>query len=78
MISTPTPPHLKHIAPEKYIFYTYSGSPWTHRVHIVLDYLDVPYEAVEIDLKRPREEWYLELNPVSVASFFFSLDGSFV
>ena len=64
MTSTPTPLHLRHIAPEKYIFYTHLASPFTQRVHITLNHLHVPYEAVVIDLKKPREEWYLEVNPV--------------
>ena len=65
MTSTPTPAHLNHIAPDKYIFYTHPTSPYTQRVHIALNYLNVPYEAVDIDLKKPREEWYLQVNPVS-------------
>ncbi|MCJ1484137.1 hypothetical protein MMC06_004305, partial [Schaereria dolodes] len=37
--------------------------PWAHRVHITLKELNLPYEEVIIDLERPREEWYLKINP---------------
>lgn len=35
-----------------------------HRAHIALKELQLPYEEVIIDLDKPREEWYLKVNPV--------------
>ena len=49
----------------KYTLYTSHYCPWAHRAHIVLDELKVPYEEVIIDLGKPREEWYLKVNPVA-------------
>lgn len=48
----------------KITLYTNHGCPWAHRAHIALKELQLPYEEVIIDLGRPREEWYLEINPV--------------
>ncbi|KAF7504793.1 hypothetical protein GJ744_001726 [Endocarpon pusillum] len=44
-------------------FWTNHGCPWAQRVQIVLRELGLPYEEVIIDLDRPREEWYLKINP---------------
>jgi glutathione S-transferase len=52
------------IAP-KIKLYTNHGCPWAHRAHITLKELDLPYEEIIIDLDKPREPWYLEINPVS-------------
>ena len=49
----------------KITFYTNHGCPWAHRAHITLKELGLPYEEVIIDLEKPREPWYLEVNPVS-------------
>lgn len=43
--------------------YTNHRCPWAHRAHIVLKELGLPYEEVIIDLDKPREPWYLEINP---------------
>jgi glutathione S-transferase len=43
--------------------YTNHGCPWAHRAHITLKELGLPYEEVLIDLDKPREEWYLQVNP---------------
>lgn len=43
--------------------YTNHGCPWAHRAHITLRELNLPYEEVIISLDRPREPWYLEINP---------------
>ena len=43
--------------------YTNHGCPWAHRAHITLRALKIPYEEVIIPLDRPRESWYLEINP---------------
>merc|ERR1712014_342113 len=39
------------------------GCPWAQRAHIVFKELGLPYEEVIIDLEKPREPWYLEINP---------------
>lgn len=49
----------------KVTLYTYHGCPYAHRVHIALGELGVQYEEVTIDLDKPREPWYLQINPVS-------------
>ncbi|CAG9948654.1 unnamed protein product [Clonostachys rosea f. rosea IK726] len=47
----------------KIILYTNHRCPWAHRAHIVLSELNIPFEEVIIDLDRPRDPWYLEINP---------------
>jgi len=47
----------------KITLYTNHRCPWAHRAHIVLKELCLPYEEVIIDLGKPREPWYLEINP---------------
>ncbi|KAF1834378.1 thioredoxin-like protein [Decorospora gaudefroyi] len=54
--------HVNGNAP-KITLYTNHRCPWAHRAHIVLKELGLPYEEVMIDLDRPREPWYLEINP---------------
>jgi glutathione S-transferase len=44
--------------------YTYHGCPYAHRAHIALKELGLPFEEVIIDLDKPREPWYLQVNPV--------------
>lgn len=44
--------------------YTNHRCPYAHRAHIVLKELGLPFEEVIIDLDRPRDPWYLEVNPV--------------
>ncbi|KAF2830689.1 thioredoxin-like protein [Ophiobolus disseminans] len=43
--------------------YTNHRCPWAHRAHIVLKELGLEYDEVIIDLDKPREPWYLEINP---------------
>ena len=43
--------------------YTNHACPWAHRTHIALRALKIPYEEVIIPLDRPRDPWYLEINP---------------
>ncbi|KAJ5952326.1 uncharacterized protein N7479_010739 [Penicillium vulpinum] len=43
--------------------YTHPLSPWSHRVHIALDALEVPYEQEIVDITKPRTPEYLEVNP---------------
>ena len=38
--------------------------PWAHRAYIALSELGLDYTEVQIDLTKPREPWYLEINPV--------------
>lgn len=49
--------------PPKITLYTNHRCPWAHRAHIVIKELGLPYEEVIIDLDKPREPWYLEVNP---------------
>ncbi|TKA24663.1 hypothetical protein B0A49_13797, partial [Cryomyces minteri] len=49
--------------PPKITLYTNHLCPYAQRAHIALKELDLPYEEVIIDLDRPREQWYLDLNP---------------
>jgi len=48
----------------KITLYTNHGCPYAHRAHIALNELKLPYEEVIIDLDKPREPWFLEVNPV--------------
>ncbi|RPA92804.1 thioredoxin-like protein [Choiromyces venosus 120613-1] len=43
--------------------YTSRLCPWCHRAHIALTELGLEYKEVAIDLAKPREPWYLEINP---------------
>ncbi|KAJ9611000.1 hypothetical protein H2204_015285 [Knufia peltigerae] len=45
------------------ILYTNHGCPWAHRAHIVIRELGLPYKEEIIDLDRPRDPWYLKINP---------------
>ncbi|KAJ4295125.1 hypothetical protein N0V90_007135 [Kalmusia sp. IMI 367209] len=47
----------------KITLYTNHGCPFAHRAHITIKELGLPYEEVIIDLLKPREPWYLEVNP---------------
>ncbi|KAL3457659.1 thioredoxin-like protein [Aspergillus heterothallicus] len=51
------------MAAPKIILYTSHLCPWAHRAHIALKELGLEYEEVIIDLDRPRDPWYLEINP---------------
>lgn len=51
------------------ILYTNHGCPWAHRAHIVIRELGLPYKEEIIDLDRPRDPWYLKVNPVCLLSF---------
>lgn len=46
------------------VLYTNHRCPYAHRAHIALLELGLPYEEVIIDLDKPREPWYLKVNPV--------------
>jgi glutaredoxin len=50
----------------KIILYTNRACPWAHRAHIALKESGLDYEEVTIDLTKPREPWYLDVNPVSI------------
>ncbi|KIW30573.1 uncharacterized protein PV07_06309 [Cladophialophora immunda] len=45
------------------ILYTNHGCPWAHRAHIALRELGLSYKEEIIDLDRPRDPWYLKVNP---------------
>ncbi|OAP62440.1 hypothetical protein AYL99_04643 [Fonsecaea erecta] len=45
------------------ILYTNHGCPWAHRAHVALKELGLPYKEEIIDLDRPRDPWYLKVNP---------------
>ncbi|KAK7181197.1 hypothetical protein DPSP01_003286 [Paraphaeosphaeria sporulosa] len=47
----------------KITLYTNHGCPYAHRAHIVVKELGLQYDEVIIDLAKPREPWYLEVNP---------------
>ncbi|KAF7585449.1 hypothetical protein BBP40_010897 [Aspergillus hancockii] len=51
------------MATPKITLYTNHRCPWAHRAHIALKELGLDYEEVIIDLTKPREPWYLEINP---------------
>ncbi|GES64645.1 glutathione S-transferase [Aspergillus terreus] len=51
------------MASPKITLYTNHLCPWAHRAHIAIKELGLPYEEVIIDLDKPREPWYLEVNP---------------
>ncbi|KAL3481060.1 thioredoxin-like protein [Aspergillus californicus] len=51
------------MAAPKIILYTNHICPWAHRAHIAIKELGLDYEEVIIDLDKPREPWYLEVNP---------------
>ncbi|KAL2857086.1 thioredoxin-like protein [Aspergillus pseudoustus] len=51
------------MASPKITLYTNPNCPWAQRAHITLKELNLPYEQVFIDIEKPREEWYLAINP---------------
>ncbi|EWC47387.1 hypothetical protein DRE_00355 [Drechslerella stenobrocha 248] len=40
-----------------------AGCPYVHRVVTTLDVLSLPYKKVTVDISKPREQWYLDINP---------------
>ena len=59
-------PSPERAYPQEYKITLYSNRacPYAHRVHITLAELGVQYEEVNIDLDKPRDAWYLKINPV--------------
>lgn len=53
------------VAP-KIMLYTNHGCPYAHRAHIALNELGLPFEETLIDLDKPRDPWYLKVNPVGL------------
>ncbi|KIW07684.1 hypothetical protein, variant [Verruconis gallopava] len=51
------------MAPPQITLYTNHRCPYAHRAHITLEELGLPFEEVVIDLDKPREPWYLKINP---------------
>lgn len=52
----------------KITLWTNPDSPWVNRLEIAMKELNLAYEEVHIDLSKPREDWFLKVNPVSVRS----------
>lgn len=50
----------------KVTLYTNHGCPFAHRAHITIKELGLEHEEVVIDLTKPRDPWYLDINPVSI------------
>jgi glutathione S-transferase len=64
--------------PPKITLYTNHKCPYAHRVHIALAELNLPHDEVEIDLMKPRPQWYLDLNPRGlVPTIAYSVPGLF-
>ncbi|CAG8927487.1 unnamed protein product [Penicillium salamii] len=61
----------------KIILYTSRLCPWAHRAHIALKESALDYEEVTIDLGKPREPWYLEVNPRGLVPSL-SYDGQII
>ena len=53
-------------AQEKITLYTNHICPYAHRVHTALAELGLEFDEVIIDLSKPREQWYLDINPVNI------------
>ncbi|KAK7542070.1 thioredoxin-like protein [Phyllosticta citribraziliensis] len=51
-----------HVAPQ-ITFYTFPDCPYCQRVHILLTELALPFDEVLVDISKPREQWYLDINP---------------
>lgn len=51
--------------------------PGAHRAHIALEELNLPFEEVIIDLDRPRDSWYLQINPRGLVPTL-SVDGQII
>ncbi|KAK7541825.1 glutathione-S-transferase-like protein omega 1 [Phyllosticta citricarpa] len=51
-----------HVAPQ-ITLYTFPDCPYCQRIHILLTELKLPFEEVFIDINKPREQWYLDINP---------------
>ncbi|THY39634.1 putative glutathione S-transferase [Aureobasidium pullulans] len=47
----------------KITLYTNHLCPFAHRAHITLEELGLGFDEVIIDLDKPREQWYLDINP---------------
>ncbi|KAF2458757.1 thioredoxin-like protein [Lineolata rhizophorae] len=61
----------------KITHYTDPDCPWCHRVDVALKVLGVPHEKVTVDLDKPREPWYYEINPKgTVPSLKYSNDST--
>ncbi|KAL2752988.1 hypothetical protein ACRALDRAFT_2088277, partial [Sodiomyces alcalophilus JCM 7366] len=59
------------------ILYTNHGCPWAHRAHIALAELNIPFKEEIIDLKTPRTEAYLKINPRGLVPAL-SYDGQII
>lgn len=60
----------------KITLYTNHLCPFAHRAHITLEELGLDFEEVIIDLDKPREPWYLDINPRGlVPSIKYTIPG---
>ncbi|KAF8477293.1 thioredoxin-like protein [Kalaharituber pfeilii] len=50
-------------SPKKITFYTDRRCPFCRRVHAVLKEIGVKVDEVFVTLDKPREQWYLDINP---------------
>ncbi|KAF9973437.1 hypothetical protein BGZ73_003330 [Actinomortierella ambigua] len=48
---------------QKFILYSSEVCPWAQRARVAVAETGFNAETVEIDLTRPRDPWYLEINP---------------
>ncbi|KAI5798007.1 putative glutathione S-transferase [Peziza echinospora] len=51
------------MAGPKITLYTNHLCPYAHRAHVALEELGLEFEEVHIPLDRPRDQWYLDINP---------------
>ncbi|BFZ59008.1 Glutathione S-transferase dhar1, mitochondrial [Saitoella coloradoensis] len=49
--------------PSALTLYTSPLCPYAHRIHLALLECNITHTLIEIDLKSPRPDWFLEMNP---------------
>src|SRR5690625_2515466 len=50
-------------ADDKLTIYSIAACPYAQRTRMLLELKSIPFELVEIDITRPRPDWFLQLNP---------------
>ncbi|KAG0249674.1 hypothetical protein DFQ27_009878 [Actinomortierella ambigua] len=58
--------------------YTSYICPWAQRAHVAVAETGFEVETVQIDLSKPREAWYLEINPYGQVPALKNKDDDFV
>lgn len=48
---------------DKLTIYSIAACPYAQRTRILLELKGIPFELVEIDITKPRPDWFLQLNP---------------